>query len=387
MTMDFLEAKCPFDNDERRAFREAFRRFVERDIKPYVDDWDEAGFVPRELHKKAGELGLYGFGVDERYGGLGFDDVFMRSITSQELGQCGANGVGASLTASNIAITPIHMLATEEIKSSVLPQIMAGELGACLAITEPSGGSDVARMRTQAKRDGDDYVINGTKTFISGGMTGSYFVVGARTGGVGLDGISLFLVEAEMPGFDRTAIERKMGWWSSDTATLYFDDCRVPASNLIGEEGRGFAAIMNNFNIERIGLASNALGSSKLCLAESVAYAQERSTFGKPLIRHQVIRHKIADMSARVDLLEAYINQILWRLDQGELQVAEICKAKFMGSKTFEFCASEAMQIFGGAGYLRGNVVERMYREVKVNAIGGGSEEIMRDLAVRQMGL
>jgi acyl-CoA dehydrogenase len=377
----------PFDTRERIAFRETLANFVNTEIRPNVDAWDEAGDLPWELHEKIGALGVFGFGIDEKYGGLGFDDCFMRAAYHEELARCGAGGVGAGLNGRTISLDPICRLASEDIKQRALPDVIAGRKGSSLAITEPSGGSDVARLKTAARRDGNHFVINGSKTFITGGMKSDFFVVGARTGGDGLGGISLFFVEADAPGFSRTSIDRKMGWWCSDQATLYFDDCRVPAENLMGEEDRGFIAIMENFNLERVGLIAAALGMMKLCLEESIAWARERETFGKPLIDHQVIRHKIADMSARIDALDAWLNHICWQVNEAEMPVAEISKAKFFSTKALEFCASEAMQIFGGAGYLRGNVVERVYREVKVMAIGGGSEEIMRDLAVRQMGL
>ncbi|MEM7016633.1 MAG: acyl-CoA dehydrogenase family protein, partial [Pseudomonadota bacterium] len=368
----------PFDTEERRTFRDVLKRFVEKEIRPYADEWDEAGEFPWELHEKAGELGIFGFGIDEEYGGLGFDDCFMRAALGDEFGQCGANGVLASLTARNISTGPIQLLASKEIKQKALPEIVSGRKGSALGVTEPSGGSDVASLQTHAVRDGDHYILNGSKTFITGGMNASYFVIGARTGGPGLGGVSLFFVEADMPGFTRTAIKRKMGWWCSDTATLYFDNCRVPVENMLGEENRGFIAIMQNFNLERIGMIAQAVGMSKVCLDESIRYAQERQTFGKRLIEHQVIRHKIADMSAKIDATEAYLNQICWAYNEGDMPVAEICKGKVFSTKALEFCASEAMQIFGGAGYLRGALVERVYREVKVMAIGGGSEEIMR---------
>jgi len=377
----------PFDNEERRAFRDTMTRFVETEIKPFVDEWDEAGDFPWALHEKVGALGYFGFGVDEAYGGLGFDDCFMRAAAGEELGKCGAQGVPAGLGGRIISIGPIDKLASPEIKSRALPDIVSGRKGSALAITEPSGGSDVAAMKTTAKRDGNHFILNGSKTFITGGMKADYFVVGARTGGEGLGGISLFFVDADTPGFSRTPMERKMGWWCSDQATLYFEDCRVPAESMMGKEDRGFLAIMNNFNMERLGMIAQVLGMMKLCLSESIAYAQERETFSKPLIKHQVIRHKIADMSAKIDHVEAHLNQICWMANEGPTPVAEISKGKFTATKALEFCASEAMQIFGGAGYLRGNLVERIYREVKVMAIGGGSEEIMRDLAVRQMGL
>ncbi len=377
----------PFDNDERRAFRETVARFVKQEIEPNADAWDESGKVPWAVHEQACGLGLFGFGIDERYGGLGFDDAFMRSASAEELGRGGIGGVVAAIGSRSIMVGPLAKLAHEDIKMRALPEILSGRKGGALGITEHSGGSDVASMQSRAVRDGDHWILNGSKTFITGGMNASYFVIAARTGGAGLGGISLFFLEAGTPGFSRTAIERKMGWWSSDTATLYFDNCRLPAGHLMGEENQGFLAIMNNFNYERLFMSAQMLGMSRRLLEESIVYASERKTFGKPLIKHQVIRHKIADMSSRIDAMDGLLNQICWCVNEGDMPVAEISKAKFFCSTALEFCANEAMQIFGGAGYLRGNPVERIYRETKVMAIGGGSAEIMRDLAVRQMGL
>jgi acyl-CoA dehydrogenase len=377
----------PFETEERQAFRDTVRDFVAREIRPHADAWDEAGEVPWELHRKAGALGLFGFGIDECYGGLGFDDAFMRATYAEEISQCGATGVPADLGARSISVGPVHTLGSEEIKLRVLPGVLSGERGASLAITEPSGGSDVANLRTKAVREDGDYVLNGEKTFITGGMRSDYFVVAARTGGEGLTGISLFLVEANAPGFSRQPLPRKMGWWCSDTASLFFDDCRVPVANMLGPRDRGFLAVMHNFNHERFFMAAQCLGMMQACLDDAIAWARERKTFGKRLIEHQVIRHKLADMSARIDATRALVRQIAWNINEGELPVAEISKAKFFASKGLEFCASEAMQILGAAGYLRGNRIERIYREVKVMAIGGGSEEILRDHAARQMGL
>lgn len=379
--------KTPFDTEERRAFRDTLRTFVAQEITPYCDAWDEAGEIPWEVHQKIGALGVWGFGIPEHYGGLGFDDCFMRAAYAEEIARCGAGGVAAAVGGRQISLDPIARLASEEIKARVLPEIISGRKGSSLGVTEPGGGSDVANMKTTARRDGSHWVLNGCKTFITGGMTSDYFVIPARTGGPGLEGISLFFVEAGTKGFTRSPLERKMGWWCSDQATLFFEDVRLPADHMMGPENHGFLAIMENFNLERIGLIAGMLGMMKTCLEDAIVWAQERQTFGKPLIRHQVIRHKIADISARIDAVEAYLNQICWQVNEGTMPVAEICKAKVFTSKACEFCASEAMQILGGAGYLRGNRIERIYREVKVMAIGGGSEEIMRDLAVRQMGL
>lgn len=375
------------DTEERQQFREMTRRFIETELQPFANAWDEAGEIPWEVHQKVGALGTWGFGVAEQYGGLGFDDMYMRCIWGEEAARAHNGGTLAALGGRSISIGPIEKLASQEIKDRILKDIVQGRVGSSLGVTEPGGGSDVANMKTTARQDGNHWIINGSKTFITGGMTSDYFVVGARTGGEGLNGISLFLVEKDMEGFSRTALDKKMGWWASDQASLYFDEVRVPAENMLGEEGRGFIQIMHNFNHERLGMVAQSLGMMRVLLEYSIDYAQQRETFGKPMIKHQVIRHKIADMSARVDRLDGWLSQICWLADQGEMPVAQICKAKFSATKDLEFCASEAMQILGGAGYLRGNPVERFYREVKVMAIGGGSEEIMRDLAVRQMGL
>lgn len=377
----------PFDTEERKTFREMVSKFLEAEIWPYVDEWDEAGEYPHEINEKVCELGVFGFGIDEKYGGLGFDDQFMRKDVSVEMGRTSAGGLFASVGSRNIMLGPLTELANEEIKLKALPDLMSGKKGGSLGITEPGGGSDVARMKTTARKDGNEWVLNGSKTFITGGMQASYFVIGARTGKEGLGGISLFFVEADTPGFTRSSIDKKMGWWSSDTATLYFDNCRIPADNLMGEENKGFLAIMNNFNYERYMMGAQMLGMAKRCFEECVQYSQERQTFGKNLIEHQVIRHKLADMSAKIDAMDAYLNQVAQLMNDGEMPVAEISKIKFYCSECIESIASEAMQVFGGAGYLRGNAVERIYREVKVMAIGGGSKEIMKDLTVKQLGL
>ena len=377
----------PYDTDDRKSFREMVTKFLEIEIWPHVDEWDESGHYPQEINEKVCELGVFGFGIDEKYGGLGFDDQFMRKDVSVEMGRSSAGGLFASVGSRNIMLGPLTELANEEIKMKALPDLMSGKKGGSLGITEPGGGSDVARMKTTARKDGNEWVLNGSKTFITGGMQASYFVIGARTGKEGLGGISLFFVEADTPGFTRTSIDKKMGWWSSDTATLYFDNCRIPTDNLMGEENKGFLSIMNNFNYERYMMGAQMLGMAKRCFEECVQYSQERQTFGKNLIEHQVIRHKLADMSAKIDAMDAYLNQVAQLMNDGEMPVAEISKIKFYCSECIESIASEAMQIFGGAGYLRGNAVERIYREVKVMAIGGGSKEIMKDLTAKQLGL
>jgi acyl-CoA dehydrogenase len=297
----------PFETEERKAFRETIKSFIETEIRPYANEWDEAGAIPWELHKKVGALGAFGFGIDEEYGGLGFDDPFMRAAFAEEMAKCGAGGIPAALGGRGISMDPIQKLASKEIRDRCLKDIVEGRKGSSLGITEPGGGSDVANLKTMAKRDGNHFLINGSKTFITGGMESDFFVIGARTGGPGLTGISLFFIDADTPGFSRTPLKKKMGWWASSQATLYFDDVRVPAENMMGEQDKGFIAIMNNFNYERLGLIAGSLGMMKVCFEDSVAWAEERETFGKPLIKHQVIRHKLADMSAKIDAVESYM--------------------------------------------------------------------------------
>jgi acyl-CoA dehydrogenase len=383
--LERTKAQSPFYNADHDAFREVMRRFVAREIEPYANEWDEAGEFPRELYAKASEIGLLGLGFPEEYGGTTVDQ-FMKIVVSQELARAGAGGISASLMSHTIGSPPIARAARPEIKARVLPEVLSGRKISALAITEPSGGSDVANLRTKARPDGDHYVVSGEKTFITSGMRADYLTVAVRTGGEGADGVSLLLIEGDTPGLSRTKL-KKMGWWASDTATLHFDACRVPVENLIGEEGQGFKIIMQNFNSERIGMAASCTAYARVCLEEAIAYAKERKTFGKPISQHQVIRHKLVDMAQRVAASQAMLELLAWRLGQGESPVAEICMMKNQATQTMAFCASEAVQIFGGAGFMRGVKVERIYREVKVNAIGGGTEEIMKDLASRQMGL
>ena len=375
----------PFYGPEHEAFRATIRRFVEREIEPFAAQWDEAGEFPRELYAKAAEVGLIGLGFPTEYGGVECDR-FTRIMATQEFARAGSGGVSASLFSHSIGAPPILRRGSAELKARALPQILSGQKISALAITEPSGGSDVANLQTRASREGDHFVVNGSKTFITSGMRADYITVAVRTGGPGMGGVSLLLIEGDTPGLQRTPL-KKMGWWASDTATLYFENCRVPAVNLIGEENTGFRTIMLNFNDERLHMAAGSTAFARVCLDEAIAYAKERKTFGRPISQHQVIRHKLVDMAMRIEASQAMLELLTWRLEQGEDPIAEICMLKNQATTTLAYCASEAVQIFGGAGYMRGGKVERIYREVKVNAIGGGTEEIMKDLASRQMGI
>ena len=372
--------------DDHELFRKVIAEFVAKEITPFVNEWDEAGTFPRELYANAGALGLFGIGFDTEYGGMGEHDALAFVILSEELARCGAGGVPASLFSNYIGGPPIQRGGSDEVKAEILPGMLAGELICALAITEPSGGSDVANLVTTAVRDGDHYVVNGSKTFITSGIRADYVTTAVRTGGPGAGGVSLLVIPTGLDGFSRTQLE-KMGWWASDTATLYFDDCRVPARYLLGEENAGFRLIMENFNYERLFMTAGMTMGARVCFEEALAWARERRTFGARMADHQVIRHKLVDMDRRINATRAWLEQLAWRVNRGETPAAELAECKVQASLTMEFCAREAAQILGGASYLRGNPVERIYREVRVNAIGGGSEEVMRDLAARQLGI
>jgi len=375
----------PYYTEEHEAFREQMRRFVSREIKPYVNQWDEEGSFPRDLYRKASEVGLLQVRFPEEYGGVPADRFFS-IILQQELARGGSGGVVGSLTNHTIALPGIVKGASEELKQRVVPPVLAGEKILALACTEPTGGSDVGGFRTTARADGDHYVLKGEKTFISSGMRADFFLVVARTGGgPGVKGLSLLLVDGASPGLQRTPL-KKTGWLPSDTVTLFFDDVRVPRSHLVGVENAGFSLLAENFNDERLNLAASSIAFARLAYEEALEWARMRVAFGKPIVEHQVIRHKLVDMAQRVVASEALLEATAWKLDHGRQPIAELCMLKNQATQTLAFCAAEGVQIFGGAGYLRGNVVERIYREVKVNAIGGGTEEIMKELAAKQLG-
>jgi acyl-CoA dehydrogenase len=377
-------------SDEHQAFRAALREFVRREIAPFVAAWDEAGTFPRELYRKAAEVGLLGIGYAEDYGGTPAD-LFFNLIGAEEVAYAGSGGLQASLCSHTIGAPPIAAHGSEALKRRVLPAILSGEKISALAITEPGGGSDVAAIRTTARREGDHYRVDGEKTFITSGLRADYLTVAVRTdpAAPGAGGLSLLLIEGDTPGLTRSPLQ-KMGWWCSDTALLHFSDCRVPVANLIGAEGQGFKAIAHNFNHERLWIAVSACAFAQVCLEEALAWARERKTFGAPLIERQAIRHKFVDMAQRIDTARSYVYELAYRVQHrvgnpAQL-VAKTCLAKIHATQAMQFCADQAVQILGGMGYMRGTRSERIYREAKVMMIGGGSEEIMKDLAARQFG-
>lgn len=377
--------------EQHLAFAESVRRFTEKEISPFINEWDEAQTFPRELYKKAADIGLLGVGFDENYGGIAGTDAFYILLASVELAKCASGGLAASLLSHTIGTPPIQHFAQEELKAEVLPQILSGEKISALAITEPSGGSDVAALKTKAVREGDYYILNGEKTFITSGIRADYYTVAVKTDphAKGAKGISMLLVDAHSDGISKSPL-KKMGWWASDTAHLHFDNVKVPVSHLLGEENAGFKVIMNNFNMERFWLAAMAYGYALVCYEEALDWAKQRQTFGKRLIDHQVLRHKLVDMATQLTTTRALLEDTAYRMGQKELQgadlIAQISMSKNVATRTMQFCADAAVQTLGGMGFMRGTKSERIYREVKVNMIGGGAEEIMKDLISKQLG-
>ncbi len=376
---------------EHEAFRAALRAWVAREVTPHVHAWDEAGSFPRALYRRAAQVGLLGIGYEERHGGTPADALF-HLVAAEELARAGCGGVGASLMSHTIALPLVARWGSEALKDRVLPPVLAGEQVAALAVTEPGGGSDVAALRTTAVREGDHWVLHGEKTFITSGLRADWITVAARTepASRGAQGISVLVVPGDSPGLQRTPLA-KMGWWCSDTAHLRFDGVRVPLDHLVGPEHEGFRLVMQNFNAERLGMAASAITHAQVCFDEALAWARERRTFGAPLVERQVVRHKLVEMQMAIDAARSFVHELAWRLHHrhGEPAqlVARTCMAKVLGTRAMQLCADQAVQILGGMGYMRGTASERIYREVKVMMIGGGSEEVLLDLAARQLGL
>ncbi|MDP2262504.1 MAG: acyl-CoA dehydrogenase family protein [Hydrogenophaga sp.] len=375
---------------DRRALLDTVQRFVTHVVAPQVSAWDEAGEIPRSLYREAADLGLLGLGYPEALGGTPAP-WSLRNAMSQALARWGGSGgVMASLFSHNIGLPPVLAHGSAELQAKVIPPVLRGEAIAALGITEPGGGSDVAALRTTARREGEHYVIDGEKVFITSGMRADWITLAVRTGpSQGASGISMLVVPGHAPGLSRTPLQ-KMGWHCSDTAHLRFDGVRVPVANRLGEEGGGFRIIMGNFNGERLALSAMALGFAEACYDEALAWAQQRRTFGAALIEHQVIRHKLMDMRMRIDSTQAWVDALGARADAGDEGpewVAQVCLLKNHATQAMQFCADAAVQILGGMGYMRGTVSERVYREVKVMMIGGGAEEIMKELAARQLAI
>jgi acyl-CoA dehydrogenase len=381
----------PDTPEDAALLAEVARRFALTEVRPQLDAWEQAGELPRQLYRRVAELGWLGLGYPEHLGGTPASWRLRHALTVALARYGGSGGLMASLFSHNIGLPPLLHHGSAALQQQVVPPVLRGDQIAALAITEPGGGSDVAALRTMARREGDHYVLDGEKTFITSGMRADWLTVAVRTDPAhrGAGGLSMLLVPGDAPGLSRTPLQ-KMGWHCSDTAQLRFDGVRVPVQYLLGQEGGGFKIIMSNFNGERLAMAAMALGFAQCCLDEALAWARQRNAFGQPLTGHQVIRHKLVDMQMRIESTRAWVDAVTAQADAGVADapwVAQVCMLKNHATQTLQFCADQAVQILGGMGFMRGTASERIYREVKVMMIGGGSEEIMKELAARQLGL
>lgn len=372
---------------ERTALRDTVTGFVHREILPHLADWERAGELPRDLHKKAAALGLLGTGFPEAIGGSGGDAADTLTIC-EAFHEAGASGGAfASLFTCGIALP--HLIAAgdpEQIRRWVAPTL-AGDLIGSLAITEPGGGSDVGHLTTRAVRDGDHYIVNGAKTYITSGCRADFVVTAVRTGGSGAGGVSLLVIEKGTPGFTVSRKLDKMGWRASDTAELSFVDVRVPAANLVGAENTGFAQIAMAFVSERIALAAQAYSGAQRCLDLTVAWCRDRETFGRPLITRQSVQRTLAEMARRTDVARVYSRRVVERALDGDGDLlAEVCFAKNTAVEAGEWVANQAVQLFGGLGYMAESEVERQYRDMRILGIGGGTSEILTELAAKRLG-
>ncbi|HVK23608.1 MAG TPA: acyl-CoA dehydrogenase family protein [Actinokineospora sp.] len=376
----------PFDTQERQELRATVRRFMAAEVLPHLDSWEREGEIPRSLHRVAGDLGLLGLAFPESVGGGG-GDLIDAMVAVEEMHYAGASGgLIAALLTCGIAIPHIAFAGdTAQVDRWVRPTL-AGSLIGSLAITEPDGGSDVAGLRTSAKRDGDEFVVNGSKTFITSGVRADFVTTAVRTGDAGAHGISLLVIEKGTPGFTVSRRLEKMGWLCSDTAELSFVDCRVPRANLVGAENSGFIQIAQNFVAERLTLAVQAYAAAQRALDLTLEWCRLRETFGRPLISRQSVQTTVTEMARRIDVARTYTRDVAVRHLAGEEVIAQVCFAKNTAVEAGEWVAHQAVQLFGGLGYMRESEVERHYRDMRILGIGGGTNEIMTGLAAKRLG-
>jgi acyl-CoA dehydrogenase len=375
----------PWGTPERRALGESAAEFVRREVLPGLAAWEEAGEVPRELHRAAASAGLLGIGLPEEVGGQGGDLVDVVTAMEAMIEAGASSGLLAALFTHSIALPHIVAAGNPDLVDRFVRPTLAGELIGALGVTEPGGGSDVAALRTRAVRDGDAYVVDGAKTFITSGARADFVTTAVRTGGPGYAGISLLIVEK--PAVTVTRRLEKLGWHCSDTAELAYVDARVPAANLVGAENTGFAQIMRHFAGERISMAVQCYATAQRCFDLTLRWVKDRHTFGRPLASRQLVRHRLAEMARQIDVARAYVRHTALRVATGEQLVTEVAMAKNTAVAACGYVVDQAVQLHGGLGYLRDAEVERHYRDARIMGIGGGTTEIMNEIIARQLGV
>lgn len=374
--------------EEHEAFRRTVRQWIEREVKPHVAAWEEAEEFPRELYAKAAELGLFGLKYDEAYGGTNAGFLY-EAVATEELSKCGSGGVAAGLGAQmTIATGPVHAFGSDAQKRRFLAPAIRGEKIGAFAVTEPNAGSDVAGLVTTARRDGDSWVVNGAKTYITSGVRADYVVAAVKTDlSRGHKGLSMLIVEKGTPGFSVAKKLKKVGWRASDTAELVFEDCRVPAENLLGPEGNGFAQIMGNFQWERLSLALGAIGAADDILEQATKYVRERQAFGQAVAKFQVVKHRLADMATELEAARQLTYHALRLHVAGEWALGQTAMAKKLATEMCCRLADQALQLHGGAGYMMEFDVQRHWRDARLGPIGGGTSEIMNEIIAKSLGL
>jgi len=374
-------------SDAHEELRLHIRRFLEKEVQPHLDEWEETTF-PDSIFRRFGELGFLGLRYPPEYGGQG-GDYFSAVVLSEEMSKAGLGGLAMAVDVqSEMATPPVFRFGTEEQKQKWLVPAIRGEHIAALAITEPDAGSDVAGITTVARRDGDDFIVNGRKIFITSGARCQWALVVTKTDRErGHSGYNLFVIDKGTPGFSVTRTLKKLGMHSSDTAELLFEDCRVPAANLIGEEGEGFKHIMWELQGERMIAAAGAIAGAQRTFEYAMNYAQNRSAFGQPISQFQVIKHRLVDMGTKIAAVQAFVYQTARQWDQGEYPVREISQAKLLATQVAVEVADDAIQILGGHGYMQEFPVERAWRNARLARIGAGTDEIMKEIIAKTYGL
>ncbi len=370
-------------NEEHQLFRQSMRDFLEKEVRPYINDWEEAGEIPRSIYQKFGQMGYFGLPLPEEYGGMNLD-FWYTVIFNEELARMNSGGFGASIGAHPyLALTHINAAGSEAQKQDYLVPGILGEKIGCLAITEPFGGSDVQAIRTTAIKEGDHYIINGSKTFITNGVNSDYIVAAVKTDpDARAKGISMIIIDRDTPGVSATLLD-KLGWRASDTGEIAFADVKVPATNLLGQEGMGFFYIMQHFVLERLTMAIGGVAAASFALETALQYMAERTAFGRTINKFQVLRHRVAQMSAEIEMTKHFCYSLSQRFQDGEYLVKEASMAKLLGTQLSDRVINQCLQMFGGYGFMEDYPMARMYRDTRLGQIGGGTSEILCEIIAK----